>query len=112
MGKGSRHRLLAFALLAVAALVFAVPASGASTTSIKNSATRLAKQAVATAKGADRRSKEALRTAQVRANGPAGPVGPQGTQGPQGPAGPQGPKGDTGAVGPQGLQGIQGVAGA
>lgn len=117
MSARSTRRLGVLALLAVVALVFAVPATGASRSAVGRAATRLAERALGLSTRADQRSKRALLLARLARRVGPGPEGPRGLTGHRGPtgragaAGAQGLRGETGAAGPQGLRGETGETG-
>jgi hypothetical protein len=98
-----KHIKLIAGLVAVAALVLAMPAFGGP------DVVGAAGKALGIAKKADKRSKKATKVARD-AFARSGP-GPQGPTGPRGPQGIDGQPGATGATGPTGPQGPQGPPG-
>ena len=91
------------ALVLTALLASSLPAIGAP------SPVGMAKKALRTSKGAEKRSKRALKIARKKAQ--RGPAGKQGLAGPIGPAGSAGSAGPRGATGPSGTPGATGPAG-
>lgn len=99
-----RRRTAVIALAVIAALSIAMPAVGASPSSLAKKAVKIAKKADKRSKAADKRAKAAdKRSKQALAR--AGQPGPQGAPGLPGAPGAQGLPG---AVGPQGPAGPQG----